>query len=249
MSKLANTIRCTFIIITIIFSAATSNAENYKFVTSIYPPFQYLEDGKPKGFKLDILREAFSRAGHTFEVDFLPWARVLKYIELGKADFTTGEWQKDRTEYATFSEIPLFNSTISLFTKKGSNIAYADDISALEKYAFITVNKYTYGRNFNNAIENGILTNIYSAPDSNSAVAMLHNNRGDILISNRHVAIAVARHANIEGSLVELTPPISISPTHVIYTKERDLRRLSRLIDKALLDMTADGTMERLNNY
>ncbi len=238
-----------FILLGFFLHLSIGHAENYKFATSVYPPFQYLEDGKPKGYKLDILNEAFKRAGHTYEIEFLPWARVLKYIENGNVDFTTGEWKRSRTDYANYSEVPLFNSTISLFTNKDRNIAYAGDLTRLKDYAIITVNKYSYGRSFNKAIDEGILTNIYSTPTPESSVAMLQYGRGDILISNRHLAIAIARNAGHADNLLELTPPISINPTHIIYSKEKDLRRLARQIDQALQSMIDDGTMATLNNY
>ncbi|MEH6471415.1 MAG: transporter substrate-binding domain-containing protein [Halopseudomonas sp.] len=231
------------------FQLNSAQADNFTFATSDYPPFQYLEDDQAKGFKLEILREAFARAGHTLTVEFFLWSRVLKHVEKGRADFTTGQWHKSRAEYAGYSEVALFDTVISLFGLKGRTLSYSGNITELSRYSIITVDRFSYGSEFNQALKDNTLENIVSAPNTSSAVKMLKFGRADLLISNRHVAISAIQQLGYADDIQELTPPISTNPSYILYTKTKDLGPLRQQIDAALVEMANDGTLKRLNRF
>jgi len=66
-------------------------------------PFTYVEDGKPLGVHLDVVREAVNSLGMDIRFVSMPWARCLKENELGRLDGVIGvSYQDERAEYLHF---------------------------------------------------------------------------------------------------------------------------------------------------
>lgn len=45
-------------------------------LTEVWPPFNYLEDGKPAGYSVEVARCMFERSGVAHTIDVVPWARA-----------------------------------------------------------------------------------------------------------------------------------------------------------------------------
>jgi polar amino acid transport system substrate-binding protein len=68
--------------------AGTSSAADIDVVIYAddrYPPYSYVESGKPRGIYVDILNAAFSRMkGYNVRIKPVPWKRGLRLLEQGK---------------------------------------------------------------------------------------------------------------------------------------------------------------------
>jgi polar amino acid transport system substrate-binding protein len=55
---------------------APAHAQAVQALTEVWPPINYLEDGKPAGYSVDVARCMFERSGVAYTIDVVPWARA-----------------------------------------------------------------------------------------------------------------------------------------------------------------------------
>lgn len=67
-----------FIILSL--AAIVSNATELKIVAEDYPPFEYEEGGKIKGFTVEIIQTLLSKTGHQGKFHIFSWARAEKIV-------------------------------------------------------------------------------------------------------------------------------------------------------------------------
>lgn len=80
-----------FVILLLFLVTYQTLAKTPKIVTILsdngYPPYSYVENGKPKGIYIDLINEAAKRVANDYQIIIrpLPWKRALKEIENGNA--------------------------------------------------------------------------------------------------------------------------------------------------------------------
>ena len=57
-----------------------------RIVLEDYPPYEYVEDGEPRGIDVDIMKRVFSRLGIPYEFKFYPFSRAWLMLKRGTAD-------------------------------------------------------------------------------------------------------------------------------------------------------------------
>jgi polar amino acid transport system substrate-binding protein len=81
------------------------------------------------------LTTAFKAAGHSSDVDFIPWARALKEVEEGKSDIVMGAYHsQDREEKYIFSD-PIYFLELGLIARPGLGISRYDSLRDLTPYS------------------------------------------------------------------------------------------------------------------
>lgn len=99
---------------------------------SNYPPYEYLEDGIPKGFNIDIIRAVAKASDLEVSINLRPWGEVIENLEKGASDVVSGMFfSPARTEIFSFS-IPHNIVSHSIFVRKGSPIKGLDDLHGKE---------------------------------------------------------------------------------------------------------------------
>lgn len=97
-----------------------------------YPPYEYLEDGVPKGFNVEIIRAVAEASGLDVRVNLLPWNDVIENLEKGASDVAIGLYfALERTEIFDFS-IPHNMISHSIFIRSGSAIKKLEDLHGKE---------------------------------------------------------------------------------------------------------------------
>ena len=93
-----------------------------------YPPYEYLEDGVPTGFNVDIIRAVAEASGLNIGINLLPWSEVVENLEKGVSDVVLGMYfSPARTELFDFS-IPHNIISHSIFVRSGSDIKRLEDL-------------------------------------------------------------------------------------------------------------------------
>jgi ABC-type amino acid transport substrate-binding protein len=91
------------------------------------PPYEFLENGEPTGFDIELMRAVAEVMG--FEVEFRlgPWVKVRQDLEQGRINALAGMYYSvDRSRLVDFS-VPHTLVTSGLFVRKGSPIrSFAD---------------------------------------------------------------------------------------------------------------------------
>ena len=82
----------------LLVTGTSSAAERLKLVVGgdhENPPFEFLEDGKPTGFNVELMRAVADAMGADVEFRLGPWGRVRKELEQGKLDALAGMYYSD----------------------------------------------------------------------------------------------------------------------------------------------------------
>ena len=92
-----------------------------------YPPYEFLEDGVPGGFTVDLLREVAREAG--FEVRFRsgPWAEVFRDLREGRVDLLCGVFERSRRGDLIFSS-PHLDLDFALYVRRNSPARSLEDL-------------------------------------------------------------------------------------------------------------------------
>lgn len=83
----------------------TSEVRNLIVITNPWEPYIYPDkEGVARGGIVEILDLAFSRSNIPYEIRFVPWARALKELKAGEADFTLAGHTPERAEFLHYTE-------------------------------------------------------------------------------------------------------------------------------------------------
>lgn len=94
-----------------------------------YPPYQYLENGEPKGFDIDVLREVAEIMGMDLEIRLTDWADARLDLLEGDVDLLAGmAFSAERNRFYDFST-PFATLNFDLFTRRGSDIHSLEDLA------------------------------------------------------------------------------------------------------------------------
>jgi PAS domain S-box-containing protein len=92
------------------------------------PPFEFIEQGKPTGFNVEVMRAAAAVLGAKVEFRLGPWAEVRKAVERGEINALTGMYySEERSRLVDFS-LPHTMVTMGLYVRKDSPIQSIEDI-------------------------------------------------------------------------------------------------------------------------
>ena len=119
-----------------------------------YAPVVFLQDGKPAGFLVDILRRAEALTGDRYEIELVPWKRALELAKRGDGGLMGVSWTAERAEWFDYSA-PLFNDDIHVVTLK-SKAFKLTQLADLKGKTLGGVTGASYGNEVDRAIADGL---------------------------------------------------------------------------------------------
>jgi PAS domain S-box-containing protein len=157
---------------------------------SAYPPYQYLENGEPKGFDIDILRAIADIMGMDLEFRLSNWSDARVSLLEGKVDMLAGmAYSTERNRFYDFST-PFATLTFDLFTPNDSDL---QDLGDLAGNAIIVQD----GGLMQEFLEEGNYgADIVRVPDVNSALEMLASGKSDGALLNKAQGMFFIRQYN-----------------------------------------------------
>ncbi|MCD2176362.1 substrate-binding periplasmic protein [Rhizobium sp. C1] len=106
-----------------LLAAGLARAENIRFVTETYPPFNYLENGQVRGASADQIKLIMKEVDIPFSIEVMPWARAISEAETGNGVcLFTAVHNPERDHRFKWVE-PLLRSRTILIHKTGSKAA------------------------------------------------------------------------------------------------------------------------------
>jgi PAS domain S-box-containing protein len=137
------------------------------------PPYEFLVDGNPTGFNIELMRAVADVAGFDVEFRLGPWDGVRKELEQGKIDAVAGMYfSPERSGLVEFS-VPHTMVTSGIFVRKGSPVRSFGDIKGKE----IIVQKGDVIDDF--LRQNRITSHIVSVTDPADALRLLASGKHD----------------------------------------------------------------------
>jgi PAS domain S-box-containing protein len=119
----------------LLVTGTSSAAERIKLVVGgdhENPPFEFLEDGKPTGFNVELMRAVADAIGADVEFRLGPWAKVRTELEQGKLDALAGMYYSPERSKAVDFSVPHTMVSAGLFLRMDSPIRSIDDIKGKE---------------------------------------------------------------------------------------------------------------------
>lgn len=215
--------------------------------TSNVVPTAYLVDGTLTGSLVDIVVEAFRRAGYPVEIRLLPLARSQAQVRTGEIDgmfalFKTPE----REAFFDYSSEAMMFETQSFFVRTGSPILFDGDLTKIAKNKVGINNGSSHGVVLNQALEDGSFPDVERVSGLDSLLKMLTAGRLDVITSSREAIWAAAAHLRLQNDIRELSPPTSVEPSYLVFTRARDMSEVKRDFTLALKSMKEDGSYDKI---
>jgi polar amino acid transport system substrate-binding protein len=230
-----------------ILLAIQSVAAPLRVVIFELPPLEYKEQGALKGAAVDIVTEVFSRMKQPIRLELYPFARALKMIKEGDADAIFAIVKKPERElYLDFPSEVLIEQTASMFARKNAPIQFDGNFRKLCAYRFGILIGATYGPQWDEAVQTGIISKIEAVPDYRQNVLKLVNDRVDIIIGPRLPMLYAIEKLGQQGAVKELSPAIEIVPTYLAFSKTRVAPDIKAQFERILKDLKEDGTYDKI---
>lgn len=246
--RLKATISLLWLLLVSIMTARPAQAHTLLLAAANTRPTAYFQvDGKPTGMLIDLVTEAFRRAGYKVEFKLMPWARCLTEAKTGAVDGVFSSFRlPEREQFLGFTNEALTTQAITLFARRNSTISFDGDLSTLRDVKIGIIIGTSYGKKFDAAVKNGTLPSIDPTNNIDSNLAKLALGRVDLVPSLREVAMDTAERLNLLSKIKEVSPPLEFMPSYLAFTKVRDLSKPSHDFDREMALMKRDGSYDRI---
>ena len=213
---------------------------------TIWPPYQYEENGQITGIAIDIVQEAAQRLGYTLEIQTLPWKRALRNAEIGDADgVLSALFTQERAQYLYYTSEPLFEVRTVMFTLKESPLTQLSSLEDLKGQRIGMVSGYSYGEEFDNFP--GLQK--YACKDDAVLVQNLSKSRIDVAVAHEFVFKFASRQLGLQDRFKEVYT-LSQYPSYLTFSKTLGEKgqQLVKDFDQVLREMKNSGRIEAIIN-
>lgn len=214
-------------------------------VTFDYPPFMVNENGSTSGMNVDIVRAVFDRMELSVQIDFYPVSRCLKMMEKSETDgMFSLKKTPDRERSMVFPEQALLLQDYVFFKLKNTDVTFVGDLLSLIGNSIGVVDNTSYGPLFDKAVKEKVLTKIDSSSSFELTFKKLIAGRMDVVLCSRIVGLSIIKTLGYENEIVIIGPPVETVPSYLSFSRKANARQLAERFDKAMLEITDDGTLE-----
>ncbi len=209
-------------------------------MTGAYPPFNYIgKDGKLTGFDIDIANAIAAKMGVKAKPITTAWDGIIGGLKGKRFDMIIGSMAvtEARKKQVSFTD-PYYHDGAQFFAKKGSGFKNIADLKD-GKVGVVT------GTTFQEALSK--MKNIKEVMQFESDVDNMKSvelGRADGLVTGKLVGLYGAKKYNVE---IEPVGDVLYSETIAIAIRKED-KDLVEAVNKALAQMKADGTYEKISN-
>lgn len=212
-----------FVILVSLFTIASpSYAEIVKLNVGIstgYPPFYFFDKNKqPTGICIDIINQIAQSMNVSVQYTSYPWKRMLKYAQEGKVDAVMPLFKTDdREKFLTFPAVGLVDETNNFFTSSSNSIKYSGKLTDVIDLKIGVMDTFSYGKEFDNTD----FTNKTIVNDLEQLILLVQRKRLQLGIGNAKVVNYSAKKMNVLDEIQFLSPPITVSPLFIGFSKKR----------------------------
>jgi ABC-type amino acid transport substrate-binding protein len=202
-----------------------------------FEPFEFIENGEPAGFDIDLMNEIASRLG--VEVEYVNTSFDTIFTQLASGDFdaiiSAITITEEREQTIAFSD-PYFAANQALAVPAESDIASVDDLADKQ----VAAQANTTGLDFAN--ENFTESTIVEFPTGEAAFTALQSGQVDAVFIDLPV---VAAQVEGSGGAVELAEEVDTGELYGIGLQQGN-EGLATAINEQLAAIIEDGTYETL---
>lgn len=215
-------------------------------LTFDYPPFIVQDAKAPTGMMIEVVSEAFKRAGKPIKFEFYPLPRGLQMLEAGEGDalFTLKKTPEREAKFV-FSQEPVLAQDYVFFVPKDSNIAFNGDLKTMSNATIGVVSKVSFGSVFDKAAEAGVFKKLDVAQTYETNFKKLLAKRTDAVVCSRVVGLTILKGLNASQEAKVSGPPIETAQSYIMFNKKVGADVVAAF-DKAIAAMRKDGTYAKI---
>ncbi len=230
----------------LIFPREALSLERVKVVAALYEPFVFYEDGKLKGFDVDLLNLVCTTRGLDCPVQIVTFKEALQMVADGRADMAIG------AIYVTEERKKLFNYTIP-YRKTGLVPVFrTDNVFSLDQLEGkrIGVKEGATGQKIATQMikkfKNAEVVSFITTEESFEAL-----NSGEVdLVLNDYINTVYLTVKYYPGKFVigkGTFGPIFLQKTSIAYPINKNKPELLRIFNEEIKKLRSIGTLERLS--
>lgn len=225
----------------------TQASETVRVGTGDWVP--YVDQGRSDGGALArLIRTIFADAGYQVEFIYYPWDRNLLMLQQGGLDAVMPYiCNKARQRVSTCSE-PLVKGEVVLFHRQDKPFDW-QGIADLQPYRIATTLGYSYGPQFDEAQQAGLLQ-VQQSHKEDTGFRLLELGRIDLHPQDRAVGYAMLRRLFSEQARAHITHhprQLNSEPLHLLFRKDdAQADRLRGIFNAGLRRFAASGELQRL---
>ncbi len=100
-----------------------------------YPPHHYKEEGKIRGYNVEVARYIFEQLGIDLEIRLMPWKRCLEEVMTGKSSgLLSSSYVKERESFLYYPPEPTRSQRNVVFVRKSDHmkVGTLDDLKGMQ---------------------------------------------------------------------------------------------------------------------
>ncbi len=230
--------------VTSLFSSFVLAASDLKIFASHYPPFNIADNKLTPGFDVEVTEAAFAASGIEIDIDFRPWARIIRDVQSGKATAAvTCSENAERRKQLNYSN-QISSSQIGLISHTELDTSKINSLEDLRDYRVVSVNGYaTQTELINKNIET------LNVNRMDEALNLIARQRQDIFYVGREAALFIANQLGL-AQHIKFTP-LSEKPILKLYVcfskKWPDSQQLIALFNQGLQRIRNNGVLQEIH--
>jgi polar amino acid transport system substrate-binding protein len=228
---------------------AFADVESAFFADSPFPPYTIGELGEAPsgGIAVEIAEALFSRLGIELRIQLMPWRRVLKTVQTGRADGVLLLMRtEEREQYLAFTDLVYEGREVFVFNRLVRPSFAWETFSDVKSCTLGLVEGYTYGEAFLSAVDElDIAVDFADSTEQN--LAKLAAGRVDLVVEDKRVVrCLLGSNPKWQSTLAFARKPVTVYPYYMGISLASPLVTLLSHINGALGAMREDGTMAEI---
>jgi polar amino acid transport system substrate-binding protein len=207
------------------------------------PPFMYAKNGQAAGLYPTLVESVFKRMNIPVSIKPLPWKRAQILADKGETGIAGIYKNKERIAKYEYSD-EIFQEKLILFVLKGHEFPYKkiDDLAGKK---IGVIRGWSYGDDFDTARKKEAFKVEEVAGDDQNFKKLL-NGRIDCLVAIEETGRSFLAQAPFKGKIAELSTPVAVNPTYLIFQKKAKAAELLPTFNTTLSKMKKDGEYTKL---
>lgn len=227
-----------YVVMIMTMTCSVTPAESLKFATIQLPPFGYIENDRNDGIFFELSNEIAKAAGYECKNVILPYARVIKEIEMGEIDCTIILPNEAMDAHAVrVSAIMTLENII--FGMKGLQI---DSLASLHGKMVATVRGAEYSDSFSqdDQIEK-VLTDSYE-----QSIKILVNHRVDAIIGPKTGLFYTLKKMGLSTDRFSRPYVVNTKETYFHLSKRKATESMISSFQTAIDKLKKEGVIDRI---
>jgi polar amino acid transport system substrate-binding protein len=232
-------------LLVVLLSTGANAREKVIILSSNYPPHIYKENGDIKGFRVELLKELFKRAGFKYMPKIQPWARSIVSIKAGEADGICSIWYKpERESFLYYPKYPYVLEVQAIYQRIGIKEIIYKSLNDFKGLRIGTIRGFSFPKEFMEST----FFRIDVVTEDKQNFKKLEAGRIDVVISDSIVGDYTIKHEGLQDKVFRNKNNYNEGFWgYVAFSKKTpNGRYLAKEYDRVMKDLLKEGFYQHL---